>query len=134
MDNIGYTGDGNFAIEIDYGTSGLVIPPLPSAGEDSHTTMTPEQYDTSKAKGAETKNTAIYQMGESILEGAKDVMSAIQNAPSAIKNGITDTYNTIAGSYKAIIAVGLFAGVSIAAYYALNIAATTKRNLKTLKA
>jgi hypothetical protein len=96
-----------------------------NGNENDKRTMTQEEYTISEAAGAENK--AII---DSITSVVTAPIKAITTGASSIVNGILDR---IPISYKAIVPLVGITVVLIGAYYALNIVATTKKNIKTLK-
>ncbi|MDR2080748.1 MAG: hypothetical protein LBP54_02530 [Campylobacteraceae bacterium] len=59
-------------------------------------------------------------------------MQTVQDAVTSIKDGTVSTA-FFTDNAKTIRNLTLLAGIGVLVYYALNIVATTKRNIKTIK-
>jgi hypothetical protein len=102
--------------------------------ENDDRTMTPAEIKASEASGTANSNSIIGNVLDSTLNTVTSGMTAVQNAITGVKDGTFSVTEFITDNAKTLRNVAILAGVCVASYYALNIIANTKRNLKTLKA
>jgi hypothetical protein len=102
--------------------------------KDNQATMTDSEYLKSLATAGTTAETWYGQATYSALYFGKSVLEAIQAPFDSAKESLAGVADTASELTKLVLRVAIVAGVVGGGYLAINMLATTKRNVRTLKA
>ncbi|MDR2081073.1 MAG: hypothetical protein LBP54_04220 [Campylobacteraceae bacterium] len=97
-------------------------------------TMTQLEYEAAQAVNATNSNSANGNTVNGALETAKNAMEAAPSAVTSAKDGTFNATAFVTNNAKTVRNLAIIAGIAVIGYYALNIVATTKSNIKTIKA